>query len=563
MRIEGEGSSRSVSLAGFGAWERKLARFREIEAFLEANGWDGAQCIAIRGDASARLFSRLERGANVVMLMDWPPVSDGPPIRDGRPYCQIAHLARKGAPFIAVSDWLRLKAGLSAPEVAAFDLDRGLFLVEDLGDAVFGTLIADGEALDPLYALAVDGLLAIRASKPPRDLPMAHAASYRVPGFRPRGAGGRVGPAPAMVFQAVSGARRVRDAFSHIFRSVVALSRLAWEAGEGPHPQGLSFAQPSSCAGSGAVWRRLGVIDFQDAVWGHPAYDLVSLLQDARLEVPEESERALYARYCEGAAKADPRFRSPTPSRKPTRSLAHSGTPRSSAFSRGCRCATASMAILHICHASSAICSATSPTPISSRFEHGMKPTFVPPWTPALEAGGGPEKVGPDMETADNGPINTAMVLAAGFGTRMRPLTDRVPKPLVELAGRALLDHALDRLAEAGIERAVVNVHHFADQIEAHLRGRTAPRIIISDERQCILETGGGVRKALPHLGREPFIVHNSDSVWSEGAHSNLKMLMDAWDPERMNGSSVAGAARREHRLRWARGFPQGRRRSS
>src|SRR5208337_525640 len=92
-------------------------------------------------------------------------------------------LARMGAPFIAVSDWLRLKAGLSAPEVTAFDLDRGLFLVEDLGDAVFGALIANGEALDPLYARAVDGLLAIRASKPPRELPMAHAASYRVPDF--------------------------------------------------------------------------------------------------------------------------------------------------------------------------------------------------------------------------------------------------------------------------------------------------------------------------------------------------------------------------------------------
>ena len=138
------------------------------------------------------------------------------------------------------------------------------------------------------------------------------------------------------------------------------------------------------------------------------------------------------------------------------------------------------------------------------------------------------------METAENGPIDTAMVLAAGFGTRMRPLTDNVPKPLIQLAGRALLDHALDRLAEASIKRAVVNVHHLADQIEAHLRGRTVPRIIISDERHCILETGGGVLKALPYIGREAFVVHNSDSVWSEGAHSNLRMLMAAWDQERM-----------------------------
>ena len=138
------------------------------------------------------------------------------------------------------------------------------------------------------------------------------------------------------------------------------------------------------------------------------------------------------------------------------------------------------------------------------------------------------------MGTRDGGPIKTAMVLAAGFGTRMRPLTDRVPKPLLRLAGRALIDHALDRLVEVGIERAVVNVHHFAGQIEAHLQGRIAPGIIISDERQCILETGGGVRKALPHIGREAFIIHNSDAVWSEGANSNLKMLVDAWDEGRM-----------------------------
>lgn len=132
------------------------------------------------------------------------------------------------------------------------------------------------------------------------------------------------------------------------------------------------------------------------------------------------------------------------------------------------------------------------------------------------------------------GRIGAAMVLAAGFGTRMRPLTDRIPKPLVTLAGRALIDHALDRLAQAGVGRAVVNVHCFADQIEAHLRARAAPHIVISDERGAILETGGGVRKALPLLGQAPFIVHNSDSVWSEGAHSNIAALIKAWNEERM-----------------------------
>jgi N-acetyl-alpha-D-muramate 1-phosphate uridylyltransferase len=132
--------------------------------------------------------------------------------------------------------------------------------------------------------------------------------------------------------------------------------------------------------------------------------------------------------------------------------------------------------------------------------------------------------------------IKTAMVLAAGLGTRMRPLTDRTPKPLVTLGGRAMLDHVLDRLAVAGVERAVVNVHHLADQIEAHLKNRREPAITISDERGAILETGGGVLKALPLLGSAPFLVHNSDSVWTEGARSNLQALMNAWAPRRMDG---------------------------
>jgi N-acetyl-alpha-D-muramate 1-phosphate uridylyltransferase len=132
--------------------------------------------------------------------------------------------------------------------------------------------------------------------------------------------------------------------------------------------------------------------------------------------------------------------------------------------------------------------------------------------------------------------IKTAMVLAAGFGTRMRPLTDRTPKPLVTLGGSTLLDRVLDRLATAGIERAVVNVHHFADQIESHLKTRIEPAITISDERGAILETGGGVLKALPVLGGTPFMVHNSDSVWTETGRSNLRAMMDAWTPRRMDG---------------------------
>jgi MurNAc alpha-1-phosphate uridylyltransferase len=131
--------------------------------------------------------------------------------------------------------------------------------------------------------------------------------------------------------------------------------------------------------------------------------------------------------------------------------------------------------------------------------------------------------------------LNTAMVLAAGMGSRMRPLTDTIPKPLVPLRGRPLIDHVLDRIAEAGIESAVVNVHHHADKLEAHLAGRKRPKITISDERGVLLDTGGGLVKALPSLGQAPFLIHNSDSVWIEGIGSNLARLMAAWDPARMD----------------------------
>jgi MurNAc alpha-1-phosphate uridylyltransferase len=131
--------------------------------------------------------------------------------------------------------------------------------------------------------------------------------------------------------------------------------------------------------------------------------------------------------------------------------------------------------------------------------------------------------------------IGRAMVLAAGLGKRMRPLTDTVPKPLVRVAGKALIDYVLDRLSDAGVTQAVVNVHYHAAQIEAHLEGRTRPRIVISDEREEILDTGGGVVKALPHLGSAPFFHMNSDTLWIEGVTPNLSRLAAQFDAAGMD----------------------------
>ncbi len=128
-----------------------------------------------------------------------------------------------------------------------------------------------------------------------------------------------------------------------------------------------------------------------------------------------------------------------------------------------------------------------------------------------------------------------AMVLAAGLGTRMRPFNGDVPKPLVKVGGKALIDYVLDRLADAGVERAVVNVHHLADQIERHLAPRQRPHIVISDERRELLGTGGGVVKAMPLLGDGPFFHVNSDTVWIDGVTPNLLRLADAFDHARMD----------------------------
>jgi len=137
----------------------------------------------------------------------------------------------------------------------------------------------------------------------------------------------------------------------------------------------------------------------------------------------------------------------------------------------------------------------------------------------------------------------TAMVFAAGLGTRMRPITDSLPKPLVEVAGRTLIDHCLDRLANNGVERAVVNVHRHANQIEAHLAGRKTPKIVISDERSKLLDQGGGIKRALPVLGSDPFLLCNTDAFWIEGPRSNIARLADAFDPEAMDVVLLVAAA--------------------
>lgn len=144
---------------------------------------------------------------------------------------------------------------------------------------------------------------------------------------------------------------------------------------------------------------------------------------------------------------------------------------------------------------------------------------------------------------------DVAMVMAAGLGKRMRPLTVSRPKPMVKVCGRPLIDHALDKLAAAGVARAVVNVHYLADAIEAHVAPRTAPEVTISDERELLLETGGGLVKAAPLLG-DTFFCLNSDAMWLDGPRDVFRQLSMAWDPEKMDALLLLVPHQRAHNYR-------------
>jgi N-acetyl-alpha-D-muramate 1-phosphate uridylyltransferase len=139
--------------------------------------------------------------------------------------------------------------------------------------------------------------------------------------------------------------------------------------------------------------------------------------------------------------------------------------------------------------------------------------------------------------------ISKAIIMGAGLGTRMAPLTDDLPKPLIPFMGKPLIDHVLGRLDDAGVEEVVVNLHYKADLLEAHLANRKNPSVVFSDERDQLLDTGGGVKKARPLLGDDPIFTFNSDSVWIEGRRPMLSRMMDVWDPDRMDALLMIASA--------------------
>jgi tRNA threonylcarbamoyl adenosine modification protein YjeE len=296
---------RDASLEGFGNWAARLARFAAIDRFLGGTKWRHAHHHYLNGDASARGYTRLRANGTSVMLMDSPKAPGGPPVRDNRPYSQIAHIAEDVKPFVAVADALR-EAGLSSPRSHAQDLDNGLLILEDFGDETFTRMAGEGLNLFGPYQLAVDALLILR-KKPPRRVLPASGVSHILPDFDREALGIETELVVDWFLPAVRGTatpQKLRDEFAALWDE-----QFDWLLRQ---PTGWllrDFHSPNLLWRSGEEgMARLGIIDFQDAMRGHLAYDLVSLLQDARLDLPASIEPALREHYCEHAAATDAGF---------------------------------------------------------------------------------------------------------------------------------------------------------------------------------------------------------------------------------------------------------------
>jgi hypothetical protein len=301
-------SVRRVRLHGLGKAKATAERIGELMAFLDGEArWRDARVVPLRGDASTRSYARLVGRHGTVLLMDAPIQPDGPPIRDGQSYSRIARLAENMVrPFAAIGAALR-QAGLSAPAVEAFDLERGMLLVEDLGERSFGAELAAGASQAELWRAAVDALIRLRQVPLPPRLPLPDGTGYSLP-RRDRAAFEiEIELLLDWHWPAVKGSpapQRVREEFAALWTPV--LDRLlalpgGWHLRDYHSPNLIWLPERTDVA-------RVGIIDFQDALDEHPAFDLVSLLQDARVLVPEALERELFAYYCDEVAAREPGF---------------------------------------------------------------------------------------------------------------------------------------------------------------------------------------------------------------------------------------------------------------
>jgi tRNA threonylcarbamoyl adenosine modification protein YjeE len=297
---------RRIVLTGHGAWEARLECLQALSAFLDKTPYAEAPARYLLGDASTRSYARLVLPHRTAILMNAPRQPDGPPIRDGKPYSALAHLAEDVTPFVAVAGALR-ERGLSAPSIYAFDLDQGFLVLEDLGDRVFGSEIGKGRPITELYGPAVDALVALARKGPPEVLPIEGHAPYRLPSYDADALLTEVSLLIDWFWPALHGRpapEALRDEYFGLWQPLLAEAAKAdpgWVLRDYHSPNLMWLPQREGI-------KRVGILDFQDALAGPLAYDLVSLLQDARLDVPEALERDELARYCAARNAQSPHF---------------------------------------------------------------------------------------------------------------------------------------------------------------------------------------------------------------------------------------------------------------
>ncbi len=301
---------RTASIEAGAEFCTRITRLVESEAFLEGAGWSGSARRFFQGDASSRRYERLCGDQGDTVLMDMPRQPDGPPVKNGMPYSAVAHLAEDVTPFVAVAKVL-MQAGLSAPAIRAQDLDHGFLITEDFGDAVYAALIRDGEPLEEPYRAAVDALLALKTAAVPDQIGLEGGRVHSFPHYDLDALMIEVGLVTDWFWPQVHGSDITglqRNRFEAVWqplldqvdgRSVVCDRTLVLRDYHSPNLMWL----PERVGP-----RRTGLLDFQDAVIGHAAYDLMSLLQDARTDLPEGFERRWLDYYCNARQSGDVTF---------------------------------------------------------------------------------------------------------------------------------------------------------------------------------------------------------------------------------------------------------------
>ena len=295
--------ARMAEITGHGKAAAQIERLKALRQFLEKAGFAQATRRRMPGDASIRSSARLNQNGTSFFLMNSPRRPDGPPIYDGKPYSSAVHLAEDVRPFVAMDEALRAN-GLSAPEIYHSDLAQGFLITEDLGPAVF----FEGDPPRPIadrYEVATDMLVALHREALPQRIPLA-GTEYAIPAFDTDALLVEIGLMPEWYLpdRGVMLSAAARNEFIAMWRGLLDREiepARSWVLRDFHSPNLIWLEAREGI-------KRVGLIDFQDAVFGPPAYDLVSLLQDARLDVPEMLELALLSRYIKARRAADQRF---------------------------------------------------------------------------------------------------------------------------------------------------------------------------------------------------------------------------------------------------------------